>query len=90
MNDNPLFWNSVAAASLTVLLIFFGLPQLAAGLYGGGGHHGGHGGELHLAYPVEFERTGGGEAAAAAPKADPSPRWPQRMGAMRRLTALMS
>lgn len=63
MND-PLFWNKVAAAVLTAALLFFGLPQLAGFLYGGG-HHGG---ELALAYPVEFEI---GEAGAGAPEAEP-------------------
>ncbi|MEL7486562.1 MAG: c-type cytochrome [Pseudomonadota bacterium] len=54
MND-PLFFNKLAAAVLSALLLFFGLPQLAGALLGGGGHHGGHGGELHLAYPIEFQ-----------------------------------
>lgn len=61
MND-PLFGNKVAAAILTALLLFFGLPQLAKAILGGG-HHGGHGKELHLAYPIEFQTSpAGGEA----------------------------
>ncbi len=59
MND-PLFGNKLAAALLVALLLFFGLPQLASSLVGGGAHHGGHGGELHLAYPIEFETGGPG------------------------------
>lgn len=62
MND-PLFWNKVAGAVLAALLLFFGLPQLAARLFGEG-HHGGH---VAFAYPVEFEvATAGGEAAPVA------------------------
>ena len=41
---------------LSALLLFFGLPQLANAIFGGG-HHGG---ELHLAYPIEYETSGGG------------------------------
>ncbi|MDZ7626806.1 MAG: c-type cytochrome [Parvularculaceae bacterium] len=53
MND-PLFFNKVAGASLSALLIFFGLPQIAAALRGG--HHGGHEAEGHPfpQYPVAF------------------------------------
>lgn len=53
MND-PLFGNKLAAAGLTALLIFFGLPQLASSMLGGG-HHGSHGEELHLAYPIDYK-----------------------------------
>ena len=63
MND-PLYFNKVAAAILVALLLFFGLPQLASALFGGG-HHGGHHGELKLAYPIEYEAgESGGQAAA--------------------------
>ncbi len=65
MND-PLFGNKLAAAVLVALLLFFGLPQLASSLIGGGGHHGGHGGELKLAYPIEFETDGAGDEAPVA------------------------
>ncbi|MEQ8177688.1 MAG: c-type cytochrome [Amphiplicatus sp.] len=65
MND-PLFGNKVASAILVALLLIFGLPQIADALFGG--HGGGHG-ELHLAYPIEFE-TGAAPAEAAAPEAD--------------------
>lgn len=62
MND-PLFGNKLAAAVLTALLLFFGLPQLAGALVGGG-HHGGHG-EVHFAYmPVDYKA---GFAAAEGP-----------------------
>ena len=54
MND-PLFFNKFAAAVLTALLMFFGLPQLADALLGGGHHGGGHGKELHLAYPIDYQ-----------------------------------
>ncbi len=60
---DPLYSNKVAAAILTSLLLFFGLPQLANAILGGGGHHGGgHGEELHLAYPIEFETGPAGGA----------------------------
>jgi cytochrome c len=58
---DPLFGNKIAGALLAALLLFFGLPQLAGALFGGG--HGGHG-EVHIAYPVEFE-FGGAEPAKA-------------------------
>ncbi len=57
---DPLFGNKIAGALLAALLLFFGLPQLANAVFGGG--HGGHG-EVHIAYPVEFEFGGGSEAA---------------------------
>lgn len=58
---DPLFFNKLAAAVLTAALLFFGLPQVAGALFGGG-HHGGHHGELKLAYPIEYEvaPAGGG------------------------------
>lgn len=59
MND-PLFSNKLAFAILFSLLMVAGLPQLANALFGGG-HHGG---ELHLAYPIEFATAAeGGEEA---------------------------
>lgn len=62
---DPLFFNKMAAALLTAALLFFGLPQLAIALKGG--HHGGHGDELHLAYaPVDLSTLGA--SAGAAPK----------------------
>ena len=57
---DPLFGNKIAGALLAALLLFFGLPQLAGALFGGG--HGGHG-EVHIAYPVEFDFGGGAETA---------------------------
>lgn len=48
MND-PLLGNKIAGAGLTALLLVFGIPQLTKALTGGG-HHGAHGDELHLAY----------------------------------------
>ncbi len=67
MND-PLFGNKVAGAILAAALLIFGLPQLAAAIFGGG-HHGGDHGELHLAYggDVELETSAPVEAA---PKVD--------------------
>jgi len=66
MND-PLFFNKLAGAGLSALLIFFGLPQLASALRGG--HHGGHQPEGHPfpQYPVAFATE---TASEAAPKAD--------------------
>ena len=58
MND-PLLGNKIAAAILTALLLFFGLPQLVDKLVGGG-HHGGHSEELHLAYPIDYQTQSGG------------------------------
>ena len=71
MND-PLFGNKLAAALLTALLLFFGLPQLANALLGEGGHHGaGHGDGHHPfpAFPVEYAVASAG-AAEAAPELD--------------------
>lgn len=48
MND-PLFSNKIAGAILAALLLVFGLPQLTGAVMGGG-HGGGRGDELHLAY----------------------------------------
>ncbi|HBK91865.1 MAG TPA: cytochrome c family protein [Parvularcula sp.] len=60
---DPMFFNKLAGAALSALLIFFGLPQLAAALRGG--HHGGHHAEGHPfpQYPVAFATEGasGGE-----------------------------
>lgn len=63
--NDPLFFNKIAAAVLAAMLLIFGLPQLAGALFGGG-HHGGDD-ELHLAYCcVELEtEAGGGEAEKA-------------------------
>lgn len=65
---DPLFFNKIAGAGLSALLIFFGLPQLAMALRGG--HHGGHHVEGHPfpQYPVAFAVEGGG--AEEGPKAD--------------------
>lgn len=65
---DPLFGNKVAAAILTALLLIFGLPQLTKAIFGGG-HHGGEGGELHLAYggDIELETAA---PAAEEPEAD--------------------
>ncbi len=68
MND-PMFTNKLAAAGLVALLLFFGLPQLAIALRGGG-HHGGDGHELELAYPIEFETTGDHDGGEKKPVAD--------------------
>lgn len=65
MND-PLFGNKIASALLVALLLIFGLPQITDALFGG--HGGGHEGELHLAYPIEFETSA--EPAEAAPEVD--------------------
>lgn len=64
--QDPLLGNKIAAAGLTALLLVFGLPQLTAAVFGGG-HHGGHGEELHLAYccvELETATASGGEEAA--------------------------
>lgn len=63
MND-PLFSNKLAFSVLAALLLFFGLPHIAGALMGGG-HHGG---EFHLAYPIEFETTAGAGEADAGPQ----------------------
>jgi cytochrome c len=64
---DPMFFNKLAGAALSALLIFFGLPQLASALRGG--HHGGHHAEGHPfpQYPVAFatEAAAGGDAKAA-------------------------
>ncbi|MEM8934867.1 MAG: c-type cytochrome [Pseudomonadota bacterium] len=68
---DPLFGNKVAAAVLSALLLVFGLPQLTAALMGGG-HHGGHDDELHLAYccvELDFDSSGASEAPAEIPLA---------------------
>ncbi len=46
---DPLLTNKIAGAVLAALLLVFGLPQLTGAVLGGG-HGGGRGGELHLAY----------------------------------------
>ena len=46
---DPLLSNKIAGAALAALILIFGLPQLTAAVLGGG-HGGGHGDELHLAY----------------------------------------
>ena len=67
---DPLFFNKIAGAGLSALLIFFGLPQLAAALRGG--HHGAHHAEGHPfpQYPVAFETGGGAGGEAGAAEAD--------------------
>lgn len=65
---DPLFFNKLAAALLVAALLFFGLPQLAGALFGGG-HHGGHHGELKLAYPIEYEVAPAG-AVGGKPEED--------------------
>jgi cytochrome c len=67
---DPLFFNKLAGAALSALLIFFGLPQLAAALRGG--HHAGGHAEGHPfpQYPVAFATEGGGGAEAGAGVAD--------------------
>jgi len=61
---DPLFTNKLAFCILFALLLFFGLPQIAGALFGGG-HGGGHHGDLELAYPIEYEveASTGGEKA---------------------------
>ncbi|WP_375201722.1 c-type cytochrome [Hyphococcus sp.] len=66
---DPLFGNKLAAAILTAALLIFGLPQLTKALVGGG-HHGGHDGELHLAYGGELDLGASAGPAEAAPKVD--------------------
>jgi cytochrome c len=68
MND-PLFGNKVAGALLAAGLLFFGLPQLANAILGGGGHHGSHG-ELKLAYPIEIEMGSGVVEGGGAAEVD--------------------
>lgn len=46
---DPLLTNKIAGAALAALILVFGLPQLTAAVLGGG-HSGGYGDELHLAY----------------------------------------
>lgn len=68
--QDPLFFNKLAGAALSALLIFFGLPQLATALRGG--HHGAHHAEGHPfpQYPVAFATEAGGAGAAGEEKAD--------------------
>ena len=70
MADNsgkdPLFFNKLAGALLTAAILIFGLPQLTAAMFGGGGHGGGHDDELHLAYccvDLETKAENSGEPA---------------------------
>lgn len=67
---DPMFFNKIAGAGLSALLIFFGLPQIAAALRGG--HHGGHHAEGHPfpQYPVAFATEAGAGDAKGAEKAD--------------------
>lgn len=64
---DPLFGNKVAGAVLAALLLFFGLPQLATRIFGGGEHGGGHHGEVAFAYPVDLEFASAGAGEAVAP-----------------------
>ncbi|MEO1310256.1 MAG: c-type cytochrome [Pseudomonadota bacterium] len=63
--------NKIFAAILTSALMLFGMRELGAAVYSG---HGGHHGELHLAYePVDVATlfdAAGAEGAAAEPEAD--------------------
>ena len=59
---DPLFFNKFAFCVLFALLLFFGLPQLANAILGGG-HHGGHHGELKLAYPIDYSSQTSGDGA---------------------------
>ncbi len=63
--QDPLFTNKLAFAVLSSILLIVGLPQLTNALFGGG-HHG-HG-ELHLAYPIEFESDAPAEEAPSEPQ----------------------
>lgn len=63
---DPMLFNKIAAAGLTALLIFFGLPQVAKALRGGAGHHGADHGELKLAYPIDWQTALGGAGAEEA------------------------
>jgi cytochrome c len=67
---DPLFFNKLAGAALSALLIFFGLPQLAVALRGG--HHGAHHAEGHPfpQYPVAFATEAGAGAAEGGEQAD--------------------
>jgi cytochrome c len=67
---DPLFFNKLAGAALSALLIFFGLPQLAAALRGG--HHGAHHAEGHPfpQYPVTFATEAGSSGAEGGEQAD--------------------
>ncbi len=65
--QDPMFFNKLAGAGLSALLIFFGLPQIALAVRGG--HHGGHHAEGHPfpQYPVAFATE---TAVEEGPKAD--------------------
>jgi len=69
---DPLLGNKIAGALLAALLLFFGLPQLANALFGGGGHGGGHEaeGEDHAAHPFpQFPIAYAGAESAGEEKA---------------------
>jgi len=66
-NKDPLLSNKIAAAALAALLLVLGLPQLTAAIFGGGGHGGGHGEELHLAYCCVDLETEAHDAVVEAP-----------------------
>ena len=63
--SDPLFVNKIMFAGLAAILLVAGLPQLTTALFSDG-HHG-HG-ELHLAYPIEFETSAGGAEGGGAPQ----------------------
>lgn len=65
MND-PLLVNKILGALLAAALIFFGLPQVAKAILGGGAHHGAGHGELKLAYPIDYKKESGGKEPAPA------------------------
>jgi cytochrome c len=65
--QDPLFVNKIFGAILASALIFFGLPQLANAVLGGGGHHGKHH-EVKFAYAPELKLEAGqsnGDSASA-------------------------
>lgn len=68
-NKDPLLGNKIAGAILAALLLVFGLPQLTKAIFGGEGHHGAKGEELHLAYggDVQIASEGGAAAEKEAP-----------------------
>ncbi len=67
--QDPMLFNKIAGAMLVSLLLFFGLPQLAAALRGGhhGGGHEAEGAHPFPQYPVAYASEGGDAAETAAP-----------------------
>jgi len=59
--------NKIVMAALVSLLMVFGIREVGGIIYSVGEGGAGHDGELHLAYPIEFETSAGAEPVAEGP-----------------------